>query len=178
MKTLVGYGIVLKPITHADIEMVRCWRNDPEISRYMYFREYITPDMQEEWFKSITDRNDIYFIINIDGRPVGMTEYKKINYEDKTAEGGIFIYEKQYQNGPYAYSIVAVRNNYGFNDLGLRVLFAYIMDDNLRAIRFNQSLGYKPTDIVYDGIKRLYTLTCEDYYKNFRRYQKFLDNIL
>lgn len=175
MRILSGYGVVLMPLEHADIEMMRCWRNDPKVFRFMYYREYITPEMQEAWFASIENRAHAYFIVHIDGHPVGVTDYKQIDYDRRTAEGGIFIHDERYQNGLYAYAILAVKHAYGFNELGLQTLFANILDDNPRAIRFNKSLGYKPTETVVGGVKRLYVLTRDDYYKNFERYRRLLE---
>ena len=42
-KSFEKYGITLKRLTVDKIELVRNWRNDPKISQYMEFRDYITP---------------------------------------------------------------------------------------------------------------------------------------
>ena len=43
-------NVVLRRVENKDIEMIRNWRNDPKISQYMSFRDYITPEMQKKWF--------------------------------------------------------------------------------------------------------------------------------
>ena len=175
MKTLRGYGVTLEPIKHCDIEMVRCWRNDPRVSKFMHFRDHITREMQEKWFQSINNPNNAYFIIHINNKPVGMTELKKIDHASKTAEGGIFLHDASIHHTLYPYAIVFLRNRFGFMDLNLETLHACILDDNTRAIRFNKSLGYVPTEQYEAPGKRLYILTKERFFKSFAKFKKILD---
>ena len=50
METFKRYDIILERLTLDKIELVRNWRNDPKISQYMDFKEYISPEMQLNWF--------------------------------------------------------------------------------------------------------------------------------
>ena len=60
MKFIKKYGVTLEKLTHQKIEIVRQWRNDPKIDKYMEFHEEITPQMQENWFNRIN--NDTCFL--------------------------------------------------------------------------------------------------------------------
>ena len=53
-----------------DIELVREWRNSPEITQYMEFRDFISEDMQQDWFESIDTIYNLYFIIEYKGEKV------------------------------------------------------------------------------------------------------------
>lgn len=172
---LRGYGVCLRPLRHEDIEMVRNWRNDPKVFRFMHYRDYITPEMQEAWFQSIDNEHYAFFIIHIEDQPVGLTDLKHIDFNSRTAEGGIFFYDDTCQNGLYPYATIALRNGYAFNTLELNALYAYILNNNLRAVRFNQSLGYVPTDQLIAGNKRLYTLTKDAFWHHFKRFKPLLD---
>ncbi len=177
MKILKGYGVTLTPLQHSDIEMVRNWRNDPGVAGFMHYREYITQEMQEEWFQSINNQSNAFFVISIDDKPVGMTELKKIDHNQKSAEGGIFFHDSTFHNSIYPYAVIFLRNGFGFNHLKLNSLYAYILDDNYRAIRFNRSLGYIPTDQVEGMSKRLYVLTRDRFFESVAKYRNILDKI-
>jgi RimJ/RimL family protein N-acetyltransferase len=56
-----------------DIELIRGWRNSPEVSSYMYDESYISEDQQREWFTRInTDVNSMYWIIEYDNKKLGL----------------------------------------------------------------------------------------------------------
>ena len=48
MRILQGYGLTLRQLEEKDIEMVRQWRNDPQVSDYMAFRGHISRQQQTE----------------------------------------------------------------------------------------------------------------------------------
>ena len=150
-------NIVLRRLEERDIELVRNWRNDPKISQYMSFRDYITTEMQKKWFEKIDNDNNYFFIINIDNKDIGMTELKNIDYEKNIAEAGIFIYDDLYLNGIYSYISTYILFDFAFNKIGLKTIFSYVLENNKRAIKFNKSLGFYPSEEI-TGLSRKYIL--------------------
>lgn len=177
MVKIEGYGVELQQLGPDDIEQVRLWRNQPEVTRYMEFREYITPEMQQRWFESLSSQNDLYFMVSWAGQQIGVTNLKEINHHAKTAEAGIFIVDTMMQNSLIPYAALLVLLDYGFEVLGLEKIMAHILDDNLRAIRFNKSLGFVPTTVVRGGINRFYVLVKADYCKSTLKIRKVLNLI-
>ena len=167
-------NVVLRRVENKDIEMIRNWRNDPKISQYMSFRDYITPEMQKKWFEKINNDNNYFFIINIDGKDVGLIEIKNIDYTNSIAESGIFIYEDKYLNGIYSYLSSYILTEFAFSTLKLNTIKATVIDDNKRAVRYNKSLGYKPTDEV-NGLVRTYYLKKQDFSEVKRLIEIMLD---
>lgn len=53
------YNIRYIRLQEEDIELVRKWRNHPSITKYMVYREEITPEMQKKWFASINNNEKI-----------------------------------------------------------------------------------------------------------------------
>jgi hypothetical protein len=43
----------LRKLTEKDIEKVRHWRMNPEVSKYMFSDPQITREEQVEWFKTV-----------------------------------------------------------------------------------------------------------------------------
>ena len=92
------YGIVLRRLQHKDIELVRTKRNQDSIRNYMFYQKEITAEEQEEWFKSTNNIYNYYFIIESDNKKVGLINGKNIDYEKRTSEGGIFIWDEEYRD--------------------------------------------------------------------------------
>ncbi|MBL4668534.1 MAG: GNAT family N-acetyltransferase [Flavobacteriales bacterium] len=89
------YGIKLRRITESDIELIRYWRNHSDIREYMAFKKHITEKMQKEWFKSVNNKLNYYYIIESKGKDIGVINSKKINLKKMYGEGGVFVWEKR-----------------------------------------------------------------------------------
>ncbi len=172
--TFEKYGVTLKRLTVDKIELVRNWRNDPKISQYMEFRDYITPEMQVKWFAKIDNENNYYFIIDYKGSEIGLTNVKDVDYAKKTGEGGIFIYDDSFLNSDVPFRVIFALNDFCFDELHLEKMIAHIMSDNKHAIDFNRVLGYKKDSSSPESVKMTYILTKEDYLKQRNRFAKLL----
>jgi len=171
------FGLTLKEVEKKDLELIRTWRNDPKISQFMVFRENISPDMQREWFKKIQGAEYLYFLILHKLKPIGLTELKDINFVDRIAQGGIFIYDNEYLNSLAPFVAVFLRNNYAFQSLGLDELYCYVLETNKRAIRFNKFLGYEPvSEILADG-RRRYSLQRDTFERRAEQLRVYFDSM-
>ncbi|MBE9483196.1 MAG: GNAT family N-acetyltransferase [Bacteroidetes bacterium] len=125
-----------------DIELVRHWRNHPSIQKFMVYREHITPEMQKMWFKSIDNINNLYFIVEYKGKKIGLINGKEIDWDKRTMESGIFIWDKYYRKThiPTVCSMM-------FAEVGVAVWelkpTATILRNNDRALKYNKILGFK-----------------------------------
>lgn len=158
------YGIKLKRITQKDIELIRYWRNHPDIRKNMAYKKHITKKMQIEWFKSVNNKNNYYFLIEFKGKEIGVINSKNVNMNDMYGEGGIFIWEKNPD-----FEFVTVLASLCFLNAVFFVLkifnksFVQVLPSNPKAIQFNKQLGY----ILVPGQEKVknpyYVLTREDY---------------
>lgn len=135
---LNDFDITLQSLKIDDIEMIRHWRNSPDINRYALDKKHITKQQQEAWFHNLGE--DEYFIIHLKQNPVGLIWFNK---KEDDIQTGFYIYNATKQNSLLAYKIVTVFHNYLFNIKKLKSITCKIQNDNTRAIRFNKSLGYK-----------------------------------
>jgi UDP-4-amino-4,6-dideoxy-N-acetyl-beta-L-altrosamine N-acetyltransferase len=164
MLTLEQYGVKLVRLQQGDIELVRYWRNQSDIANYMEYRNYITEDAQKEWFKKVNNKYNYYFIIEFEGKQVGLINAK--NYDPLTGfgEGGIFIWDKDYINSFAApFSSLCL-----LNFMLLKVSFSgrsriRILRNNERAIQYNKLLGYKLLPGQEEVENQLYELDITDY---------------
>lgn len=167
--TLEGYGVLLKRLTEDKIELIRNWRNDPKISKYMEFRDYITPEMQLKWFKKIDNDCNFYFIIEVDGNEIGLVNVRDVDYQKKEGEGGIFIYDDSYLNSMVSFQTALILNDFCFEKLGLERMVAHIMSDNKRAIDYNKHQGYKIQPNQEGIMNQLYYLSRTDYFEKRKK---------
>ena len=174
IQPITKYGVTLRPLTHDKIEMVRQWRNDPKIQQYMEYREEITPEMQEKWFAKINESdNQFYFIIEVDGKDVGLINIKDIDYDKKEGEPGIFIWDDDYLESDVSYRSMFSMMDFVFNTLNLNKMVIHVLNDNPRAIKYNKSYGYKLSEGQESVYNQEYTLVKETYFKKRNRIVSF-----
>ncbi len=140
---VAAYGITLEPIREADLETVRRWRNAEHVKKHMQYREHITEAMQQSWFRSLDKSCNLYFMIQKESEKAGVVNLKDIDWNGKTAEAGIFIGEEHYLNTLVPVLATVSIMEYAFETLQLQSLKAKIASGNLKAVLFNESIGYQ-----------------------------------
>jgi UDP-4-amino-4,6-dideoxy-N-acetyl-beta-L-altrosamine N-acetyltransferase len=169
------YGVKLVKLSKDKIELIREKRNSPEIQKYMQYREYITKEMQEQWFKRINRGNkNLYLVINYNGEDVGLINIKDINYRGKYAECGIFLWEPNCFHQGVSYRSYLCQLDYVFETLGLNHMIVHILEDNTRSIKFHEKFGFtlmeeeQQTNRKYILRKEVYFSLKNDIIKKYR----------
>jgi|SRR5690554_959337 len=143
------YGVTLKPLAEADLEMVREWRNSPEIAQHMLDQSHITEEMQRTWFNGLRNEdNRAYWVAWFKHEPIGVASLVNINRTAGTAEPGMYIYPQKYRNNIVPFCVAFILNDYAFSEIGLSLLLGKIFTDNEASIRFHEKCGYVPVSEV------------------------------
>ncbi|MCF0187363.1 MAG: GNAT family N-acetyltransferase [Bacteroidaceae bacterium] len=175
-KILSLYGVTLHLLTEDKIELVRRWRTDPKISQYMEYRGDITPEQQLRWFHKIDNENNFFYLIEIDGKEIGLINVRDFDYESMEGEGGIFIWDDEYLNGDASFRAVLCLDTYMYETVGMKRKIGHVLRDNKRAQRFNKFFGFK----IFPGQENEYNqrgyITYEDYLKTKKRMHKLLSD--
>lgn len=171
MITIDDYGVKLVQLTLDKIELVRRWRNSDKIKKYMEYRNYISPEMQQKWFDKISaTTNDFFFLIVVNDKEVGLINIKDIDWEKKKGESGIFIWDDSCLHKGISYRAALCQRDFAFNILHLNYIEAHILNTNIRSIRYNKKFGFELNDsekINSDKeVNQLYILTKESYNRN------------
>ncbi|HEX8517262.1 MAG TPA: GNAT family N-acetyltransferase [Bacteroidia bacterium] len=173
MLILEQYGVRLVRIEEKDIELVRYWRNQSDIANYMEYRSHISAEAQKEWFKSVNNKFNYYFIIEFEAKQVGLINVKKYDPEKGFGEGGIFIWDKDYIHSFAAVFATLCLLNFMLVRLNIcKVSRIRILRNNERAIHYNKILGYKLLPGQEDTENQLYELHIEDYLRYGARLNK------
>lgn len=160
---LVKYGITLNRLRENDIEMVRHWRNSPQINQFMEYREFITPEMQQEWFRSVNNFDNFYFIIEYQQKEIGLINSSHVEWDTVSSEGGIFLWDEQYYETfvPVWASLCLLETTYFVLGAGKSVIKT--LSDNERAKKLNTHLGYELMEGQEDVYNQCYLLTSESF---------------
>lgn len=146
------YGIIYKRVTLEDIEILRYWRNQNYIRSTMQYKEYITPNMQKKWFESINNKYNYYFIIEHQQKKIGLISCKDAEPNSNVAEGGIFIWDKNYWGTsiPALASLTMLQAVFDVFQSG-EASIATVACNNKVALDFNLNLGYEIKEKTLDG---------------------------
>lgn len=143
MHELNGFGLTLKLVDENTAEQVRIWRNDAEISQFMEFKDHITPKMQQIWLKNIQNSSDLFYVISKDEHLIGTIHLSQIKHQDKTAEAGIFIGNKEFSGTGITLGASLLLLDLAFETLNLQRVFAKINIENKAAEQYNEILGFE-----------------------------------
>lgn len=169
-----AYGIQLKRLTADYIELVRGHRNSEAIRNTMEYREIISPEMQQQWFREIDNERNNYMLIFVDEKPIGLISGTQIDWQNGiTGNGGIFIWDSNFLETVYPARAAVLMTDLGFY-LGIQKSFAKILRDNLKSISFNTSLGYVLLPNQEEVYNQQYELTAERYFSSVQKLRKIL----
>lgn len=163
---LEKYGITLNRLREDDIEHLRQWRNSPQINQFMEYRGNITPEMQRDWFRSVDNFDNFYFIIEYQGEKIGLINSNHIEWDTVSSEGGIFLWDEKYYETfvPVWASLCLLETTYFVLGAGKSVIKT--LQDNERATKLNIHLGYELQPGQDEVYNQIYVLTAE----SFRRH--------
>jgi len=172
-----NFGITLSQLTLEDIELVRYWRNSKEISSVMEYQQFITEEEQKTWYNSLNPLSDFYFLINYKGVKVGLIHTSHINWKDKTADAGLFIWDKNYLGTHIPVLASLAMLECFFENFGLQNYFAKVSRENSIAVRYNLTLGFRLHQKSKDSSFDIYMLEKENYFKTSEKLKKFAATI-
>lgn len=168
------YGISLQPLQASHLEMVRQWRNDPKISAMMLDQRLITPQMQADWFASISASSRHFcFVAYFRHAPIGFASLTRLADQPEVAEPGLYIYDDRYRGNLVPFCVVFALLDYAFEQLALQRLVARVFDYNQPALRFNAACGYKPVLPLHEGLNA-YELSPSDYIQARTKLSRFI----
>jgi RimJ/RimL family protein N-acetyltransferase len=161
----IKYGITFSLMREEDIEMVRNWRNDPVVVANYEFREYITPEMQKEWFRKVNNINNLYTVIGYRGEKIGVVNLKEIDWQGQTAEGGIFIPDTRYHETPVTSIVSFLTTEIMLILFSWKAAKAHVLKENRAIQAFIRQLGYELSPGQEEVNNQEYVLSREKFEK-------------
>lgn len=163
------YGITLNRLRKEDLEYVRQKRNEKEALSCVEARIEITPEMQLEWFESVDNFENFYYVIEYKGAKIGMLNNKKVDWTARTSESSLFLWDDSYGDTIVPSLAALCLIEIGFYYLNWNVCYIRVHTDNLKAIENAESLGYELPEGKESVENNLYYLTRELFEANAKK---------
>lgn len=128
----------LRRIEESDLKQLFEWRNDPDV--YYWCRQYAPLHWAEHvaWFeRQARDPKLQMFVMEDDTKAVGVCGLTDIDMVNRRAEFSLYI-GREYQGRGYAKPILVELFKWGFNSLGLNVIWGETFDENPAAKIFEK----------------------------------------
>ena len=163
-------GIIAERLKERDIELVRQWRNSDNIRKNMLYQEIITPEQQKEWFHTINNFNNFYFIVHHKNEKVGLVNIKEIDWKERSGEAGIFMIKRD-----LTASLLPLVGAVSLSELvvdvfGMKKLYAKVRKNNKTMRKLNQIFGYKMVSGYEDKEYDLFYITADSFNKSAKKW--------
>jgi len=165
---------MLRKLKPEDAEYMLEWMHDPSIYRIFKadFKNMTKDDVIHFIENSFTEKNVNFAFTDDEDEYLGTVSLKNISKEDKNAEYAIVTRKKAQGNG-YAFAATIELLRYAFEELKLHKVYLNVLEENIRADKFYQKVGF-----AYEGMAKEHIII-QNTYRNLKWYsiteQKFRD---
>jgi aminopeptidase-like protein/methionyl-tRNA formyltransferase/RimJ/RimL family protein N-acetyltransferase len=159
--TVHGERIYLRSLTLQDASEDYCaWLNDSEVNVYLETRESTIEGLKEYIQKQIDNPNSIFVGVfdKENNTHIGNIKLEPIEWHKKRATFGILIGNKDYWGKGIGTEATQLIVNYAFDKLDLVELELGVIEQNKKAIRVYEKIGFKTVNVEKDSIKHGDTL--------------------
>jgi RimJ/RimL family protein N-acetyltransferase len=148
-----GRHVNLRGLRREDLEHVRRWWDNAEVTQYMETgARPATEPMLEGFYKTATENpNLVVFVVEVakTGRPIGTSGLYEIFWPGRRAEFRILIGDPSAFDKGYGSEATRMTVEYGFLRLNLEVIHLGVNASNARAVRAYEKAGF-----VKEGLRR------------------------
>ena len=143
-KTLYGDGIYLRPLSAEDTDLIVEWRNRDFVKENFIYRGAFTKEGHLDWIETRIKTGEVvqFVLCTADDRPIGSVYLRDIDKENRKAEYGIFIGEKDSLSKGYGTEAAKLTISFAFEELSLHKLMLRVLGGNDRARRSYEKAGF------------------------------------
>jgi RimJ/RimL family protein N-acetyltransferase len=148
---LVGESVYLRAVEHEDAAIFLPWVNDFEVARNMMVHRPMSLPTEEAFVARIQeDKNNVVLTIVLrkDDRVIGNTALHGIHSHNHHAGFGIMIGDKREWGRGYGTEAANLIIRHGFDTLNLHRIWLHVYDDNPRAIRSYEKVGFRREGVL------------------------------
>lgn len=145
--------ILLRKIKEEDLEMIRKWRMQPDITKYMNTDPVLTKEDQIQWFNKIKHSDTCKsWIIQTQSVDVGVLNLMDIDTHNKRCRWGYYVAEKEYRSLRLATALEWNLYDYVFYTLGLNKLSGDVLGNNKEVVKLHEMCGSDRVGILKEHI--------------------------
>jgi ribosomal-protein-alanine N-acetyltransferase len=152
--------LIIREITHGDLDEVYEYNKNPEIFKYMPFGPSTYENAKKRIERLLDKQNqdprtdfDVAITLKTSGKLIGGCRLNKVS----DIEGHIgYILSKDQRGNGYATEAAKALTDYGFNELNLHRVYATVHPENAASIRVLEKVGMTlegrlRENMLYDG---------------------------
>jgi RimJ/RimL family protein N-acetyltransferase len=170
---ILGRYVDLRSCTEDDAEFTRAIRRDPQFANCFPALDN-TLDEQRVWIKKQREKAGDYFFVVWDKEGNRLGTISVYNIEDDHGESGRLAIKG---NSLQAIEAQLLADQFGYEQLGLNRIDAFIFEENKRALRFSEMFNRRvyahETDDSGRNIVKVVS-TKEDFYSAFKKCKRVL----
>lgn len=136
--------IALRDLRPEDKEMIRSWRNLPEVAEQMYTSHTIGPEEHERWFRSIEgDPKRAYWVVTHAGRDVGLANLYDIDPAHRRCSWAFYIADKAARARGLGSFLEYRLLQHVFGEHGFRKLSCEVLTTNQSVLEMHKRFGFR-----------------------------------
>ncbi len=172
------FGITFKPLSEANLEMVRIWRNSDDVRLFMQYQEIISPEQQQTWFQQLDKSTNYYFVAYQNEIPFGIYNIKDVDFNMGIGESGVYLKNRNIWEGDISMRGTLSILIFAFEILKLKTLRCHVLKSNKKVLVYNEQMGFQINEKVDNEISYELLLNKEGFYasKKIVRLLKYLEN--
>jgi RimJ/RimL family protein N-acetyltransferase len=158
-RMIEGKSVNLRAPEMDDLERNHRWINDCEVTRFLVARYPMSLAAEEGWMRNLIGKpmsyDGVFFAIETkDGRHIGNTNLFNVLPEDRSAELGIMIGEKDCWSQGYGGDALRALLRFGFEEMNLHRIGLNTYAFNERGIACYRKVGFVDEGRIRERIYR------------------------
>jgi RimJ/RimL family protein N-acetyltransferase len=144
-----GQRTRLRRIERSDLPNCVKWLNDPEVRDGLAIYYPVGMVFEEQWFDSVQSLEPamqpfaIEAVTESAAIHIGTTAFTSLAWKNSSAEVGIFIGDKAFWGRGFGTDALRALVRWGFDELNLHRVWLKVYEDNARAIRSYEKVGFR-----------------------------------
>jgi len=142
-------------LTSDEKEMVRQWRNDPEVKKWMYSDHIISQAEHNDFIESLKSNNSKYFwlVRNKDNDDLGVISFLRVDFESKGAYFGIYGNPESKVPG-LGRLFDRLAKKLAFDILNFKILKLEVIEDNKGVINLHKKMGFVEEGLLKEYVSK------------------------
>ncbi len=149
---LFGERTRLRRVERSDLPRIVGWLNDPEVREHLLLVYPLGLGEEERWYDDVSKHEPAAqpFLVEIpaDGHPgswtpIGVIGFHEVSWRTRAAELGVVLGDRSAWGKGYGTDATRALLRWGFDELNLNRAWLRVFEDNARAIRSYEKLGFR-----------------------------------
>jgi len=139
-----GKLVRLRPPKPEDASPMVGWFEDLEVTHFGGRRKALSLEMENSWLeRTARDLDSVVWVIEVDGRAVGMTTIREMDWKNGFGITGTVIGDRSLWGRGIGRETMQLRSRYAFTQLPLRKLKSSYFEGNTASGRAQAAAGYR-----------------------------------